>query len=194
MSKNIVIIQGHPDASKQHFGHAFSEAYEKGAHEGGHNVKTIVVAALEFPLLRSAEDFYEHEPLSIIQQCQADIRWADHLVIVYPLWMGSMPALLKGFIEQVFRPGFAMQPEKKGTKWRQLLKGKSAHIIVTMGMPALVYRWFFGAHSLKSLERNILRFTGITPIKESLVGNVEGNTKHRQRWLEKLHALGKAAR
>lgn len=148
---------------------------------------------LWIPLLRSAEDFYQQEPLPVIQQCQDDIRWADHLVIVYPLWMGSMPALLKGFIEQVFRPGLAIQPEEQGAKWRQLLKGKSAHIIVIMGMPALVYRWFFGAHSLKSLERNILRFTGIAPVKESLVGNVEGTPLHRQRWLARLHAIGKAA-
>jgi len=193
MSKNILIIQGHPDASRPHFGHALAEAYENGAREAGHNVITLIVATVDFPLLRSAEDFYQQEPLPIIQQCQNDIRWADHLVIVYPLWMGSMPALLKGFIEQVFRPGLAIQPEEQGAKWRQLLKGKSAHIIVTMGMPALVYRWFFGAHSLKSLERNILRFTGIAPVKESLVGNVEGKPQHRQRWLARLHAIGKAA-
>jgi len=193
MSKNILIIQGHPDASRPHFGHALAETYENGAREAGHNVKTLIVATMDFPLLRSAEDFYQQEPLPVIQQCQDDIRWADHLVIVYPLWMGSMPALLKGFIEQVFRPGLAIQPEEQGAKWRQLLKGKSAHIIVTMGMPALVYRWFFGAHSLKSLERNILRFTGIAPVKESLVGNVEGTPLHRQRWLARLHAIGKAA-
>ena len=194
MSKNILIIQGHPDTSRQHFGHALAQAYMNGANEGGHEVKTLVIAALDFPLLRSAEDFYQHEPPSTIQQCQEDIRWADHLVIVYPLWMGSMPALLKGFIEQVFRPGFAIEPKQKETEWRPILKGKSAHIIITMGMPAFIYRWFFGAHSLKSLERNILRFSGISPIRESLIGNVEGKAKHRQRWLARLYNFGKAAR
>ena len=94
-------------------------------------------------------------------------------MIVYPLWMGSMPALLNGFIEQVFRPGFALAPEQKDTEWRPTLKGKTAYIIVSMGMPAFIYRWFFGAHSLKSLERNILRFVGISPIKQNLIGNVE---------------------
>ena len=42
-----------------------------------------------------------------------------------------------------------------------------------MGMPATLYRWYFRAHSIKSLERNILGFVGIGPIHETLVGMVE---------------------
>jgi putative NADPH-quinone reductase len=193
MTRRIVIIQGHPDARHEHFCHGLATAYAAGAEEAGHALRHIQVADLDFPLLRSHEDFYQGEAPAVIRKCQEDIRWADHLVIVYPLWMGSMPALLKAFIEQLFRPGFAMQPEQGGKRWKRLLKGKSAHIIVTMGMPALVYRWFFGAHSLKSLERNILRFSGIGPIRESLVGTVEGSDRHRQRWLAKMRALGRAA-
>jgi putative NADPH-quinone reductase len=75
------------------------------------------------------------------------------------------------------------------------LTGKSARIVVTMGMPALVYRWYFGAHSLKSLERNVLRFAGLKPIRESLVGMVEGiSPAKRQSWLDLLRELGAAAR
>jgi putative NADPH-quinone reductase len=64
-----------------------------------------------------------------------------------------------------------------------------------MGMPALVYRWWFGAHSLKSLERNVLRFVGIHPIRETLIGGVEtiGDEKRRA-WLERMRALGRDAR
>jgi putative NADPH-quinone reductase len=192
MGRRIVIIQGHPDSSKEHFGHALAAAYVKGAREGGHDVRSIIVAELDFPLLRTYEDFYKGKPVTVIQQCQDDIRWTDHLVIMYPLWMGTMPALLKGFIEQVFRPGFTMLPDEQGKHGKQLLKGKSAHIVVTMGMPALVFRWYFGAHSLKSLERNILRFTGIGPIKESLIGLVENRPARRKRWLEKMYGFGKA--
>jgi putative NADPH-quinone reductase len=187
----IIIIQGHPDASKPHYGHALADAYTKGANSAGHEIKTINVAELEFPLLRSYEEFYQQDPLPIIKQCQDDIRQSDHIVIIYPLWLGSMPALLKGFIEQVFRPGFAMQPTEGGKVWKKLLIGKSARIIVTMGMPSLLYRWFFRAHSLKSLEKNILRFCGIKPIQESLIGMVEGDPKHRQKWLDKMNELGK---
>jgi putative NADPH-quinone reductase len=74
-----------------------------------------------------------------------------------------------------------------------LLKGRSARIVVTMGMPAFIYRWFFGAHSLKSLERNILKFVGVKPIRESLVGLVGvKDDRGRKRWLAKMESLGRA--
>ena len=194
MRKHILIIQGHPDTSHDHLGHALAASYERGALESGYEVRTICVANLDFPLLRTSEDFYSTEPLPVINQCQKDIRWANHLVIFYPLWMGSMPALLKAFFEQVFRPGFALEPVDGGKKWEQLLKGKSAHVVVTMGMPAMIYRWFYGAHGLKSLERNILKFTGVGPIRESLIGMVEENQEHRVHWLEKMFVLGRKGR
>ena len=74
------------------------------------------------------------------------------------------------------------------------LAGRSARLVVTMGMPALVYRWYFRAHSLKALERNILGFVGIAPVRETLVGSVEGlDEAERKEWLAKLAALGRKA-
>jgi putative NADPH-quinone reductase len=191
MRKKILIIQGHPDRSHDHLCHALAAEYERGARETGFEVRMIYVANLEFPLLRTYEDFYSNKPVPVIEECQNEILWANHLVIFYPLWMGSMPALLKGFFEQVFRPGFALETVDGGKRWIRLLKGKSAHIVVTMGMPAFLYRWFYGAHGLKSLERNILKFTGVGPIRESLVGRVEECPEHRVHWLEKMVALGR---
>ena len=72
-----------------------------------------------------------------------------------------------------------------------VLGGRSARVVVTMGMPALVYRWYLRAHSVKSLERNILGFVGIAPIHRNLVGMIEGMTDvQRERWLETLRGLG----
>ncbi|TDY02525.1 NAD(P)H-dependent oxidoreductase [Thiohalophilus thiocyanatoxydans] len=190
----IVIIQGNPDHCARHYGHALAEAYADGAREAGHEVTTIEVAALTFPLLHNFNEFHQGETPAAIVECQELVRRAEHLVIIYPLWLGSMPALLKGFFEQLFRPGFAVQPLDGGQSWKKLLTGRSARVIVTMGMPALAYRWFFRAHSLKSLERNILKFTGINPVRESLIGMIEGRPAHRQRWLRKMARLGRAAR
>ncbi len=126
-----------------------------------------------------------------IRGAQAAIAEATHLVILYPLWLGRLPALLKGFLEQALRPGFAVGTVRGGNRWAKLLGGRSVRIVVTLGMPAFVYRWFFGAHSLKSLERNILRFCGISPVRETLIGNVEGcGTEARARWLQRLRELG----
>lgn len=85
MASHIVIIQGHPDSTRRHFCHALASAYGEGASHAGHKLKVITMANVEFPLLRSHEEYYQGEPLSAIRQCQEDIRWADHLVIIYPL-------------------------------------------------------------------------------------------------------------
>ena len=194
MPKRILILQGHPDASAPHFCHALADAYAGGAIEGGHEVRRISLAHLDFPVLRDPAEWRNGAVAPAIAKCQDDIRWAEHLVIVYPLWLGSMPALLKAFFEQVARPGFAVR-EGKGGAPEPLLKGKSARIVVTMGMPAFLYRWYYRAHSLRSLERNVLAVAGIRPVRESLVGPVEAmSDARRQDWRFKLRDLGRQAR
>ena len=181
MGKRIAVIQGNPTAGGGHFCHALADAYARGAAEGGHEVRTVAVAEIDFPLVRSKEEWERDAPPPAIVQAQEAIRWAEHLVIVYPLWLGTMPALLKAFLELVFRPGFATGMSEGGKAWRKLLKGRSSRIVVTMGTPALVYRWYFGAHSLRSLERNILGFVGIGPNRHTLIGMVEGVGDARRR-------------
>ena len=127
-----------------------------------------------------------------LREAQEAIRWAEHLVIVFPIWLGTMPALLKAFFEQVLRPGFAMEVGGPG-RWNKLLTGRSARLIVTMGMPAFLYRWYFRAHGIRSFERNVLDFVGIGPTHETLIGMVEGrDAGTRQRWLAKVSELGRS--
>jgi len=195
MGSRIAIIQGHPDPGANRFGHALATAYTNGAKEGGHEVTVINVAGLDFPLLRTKEDFENAPPPDAIRRAQQTIEWAEHLVFIYPLWLGTMPALLKAFLEQVFRPGFAMDKTASGIRWKKRLLGKSARVVVTMGMPALIYRWYFRAHSLKSLERNVLGFCGIGPIKETLIGMIESkNPAGREKWLARVHEFGRNGR
>ncbi len=195
MTKRITIIQGHPDPDTGHFCHALAAAYDRGAVAAGHEVRRVNVAELNFPLLRTGLDFNDGTPPSDILAAQDKIAWAEHLLIVYPLWLGSMPALVKGFFEQCFRPGFAFSGPALQKGWKQSLGGRSARIVVTMGMPVLVFRLFYLSHSLKSLERNILKFCGIGPIRETLIGGIDasGDAK-RQSWLRDLAAKGAAAR
>jgi putative NADPH-quinone reductase len=194
MSKRIAIIDGHPDPAHERFCHVLATTYAEAAKAAGHQVRRLTVAELDVPVLRSAKDWAKDAPTPDVQRAQETITWAEHLVIVYPLWLGSMPALLKAFFEQVFRPGFAIK-EDKGKGWPVgLFAGKSARVVVTMGMPALIYRLFFLSHSLKSLERNILRFSGIKPIRESLIGSVESSAAHREKWLQEMRVLGHEGR
>lgn len=192
MTKHIAIIQGHPDETNERFCRVFAETYARSARVAGHTVDIVDVARLDFPLLRS-KAAYEHGKVpAALESAQTAIRKADHLVLVFPLWLGDLPALLKGFLEQILRPGFAYTGAMDRGKFRQLLKGKSARVVVTMGMPAIAYRFFFGAHALKNLRRNILGFCGIGPIKESLIGLIEQkNPKARETWLERAQVLGR---
>lgn len=191
MGKHILLIQGHPDASRPHLCDALEEAYARGAQAAGHEVRYLRVADLDFPLLRSQEEWEKGALPPDLVETQADIKWAEHMVFFFPLWLGDMPALLKGFLEQVARPGFAFSREGNNPLANKGLTGRSARVVVTMGMPAAVYRWYFRAHSIKSLERNILGFVGISPVHETLVGMV-GNMKEKdvQKWLARLEKLG----
>jgi putative NADPH-quinone reductase len=191
MAKRITIIQGHPDAQARHFDHALADEYAKGCEDGGHEVRRIEVAQLQFPLLRTKEEFEKDRPPDSITEAQDAIAWADHLVIIYPLWFGSMPALLDAFFEQTFRPGFAFEYDEPGRFPKKRLTGKSARIVVTMGMPAFVYRWFFLSHGLKNLQRNILGFCGISPVRSTIVGSIEGlSERQRDNWLDEMRGLG----
>ena len=193
--KNILLIQGHPDASAAHFCHALADAYAQGATEAGHAVRRVTVADIQFPLLASQADWENGELPPALQPAQDDIRWANHIVLFFPLWLGDMPALLKGFLEQIMRPGFAFVRKQGSAVFTEKgLTGRSARVVVTMGMPALVYRWYFRAHSVRALERNVLGFVGIGPVSETLVGGAAGlRAQDSSRWLSRMRALGERA-
>jgi putative NADPH-quinone reductase len=195
MTRRITIVQGHPDPSGNRLCHQLADCYAAGAASAGHDVRRVEVAVLDFPILRTAQEFDTGAPPADIRAAQEAIRWAEHVVIIFPLWLGSLPALLKAFLEQTFRPGFAVEAKSGG--WpRKLLAGRSARIVVTMGMPAFAYRWYFGAHGLRNLERNILGLSGFRPVRRLLIGMVGTlDAAHkRERWLERMKALGREAR
>ena len=191
-TKRVLLIQGHPDASEPHLCHALAASYTQGAEDAGYTVRRVDVATLDFPLLRSQKDFEYGDVPASLKAAQDDIRWANHIVLFFPLWAGDMPALVKGFFEQTFRPSFTGTNANHCAK--KPLSGRSARVVVTMGMPALVYRFYFRAHSLQSLERNLLGMVGIAPVHVTLVG-MTGHMRsaHAAKWLDKLKGLGHRA-
>jgi len=189
MNRRIAIIQGHPDPAGHHLLHAMADAYAEGATTSGHAVRRIEVARLEFPLLRTREEFESDALPPALVQPREDMRWAEHWVFLFPLWHGTMPALLKAFLEHIFRPGFAMEYREKQFP-RRLLAGRSARIVVTMGMPVMLYRWYFGALGVRAFERSMLSFAGIKPIRESFYGLTFADEKKRLRWIEEMRGHG----
>ena len=193
--KRILIVQGHPDAGAAHLGHALAEAYAEGARQAGCKLRRVEVARLDFPLLRSQQEWEQGALPAGLQQAQQDVAWAQHIGFFFPLWLGDMPALLKGFLEQVARPGFAFGSGARTAFTSQGLRGRSARVVVTMGMPAFVYRWWFAAHSVRSLRRNVLNFVGIAPVTTTLIGGVSQLAPARaQSLLDTMRRLGREAR
>ncbi len=196
MPRRILVIVGHPDKDPRRLCRALADAYAEGAVAAGHKVRRIDVAALDFPLLRSMHEF-EHGPVAPrIEDAAEAIVEAEHIVFVFPLWLGTMPALLKAFLEQVMRPGiaFAYPGDGNGGFAKTLLDGRSARVVVTMGMPAFLYRLWYLGHGVAGMRRNILNFVGIGPVRETLYGMVEtaGDAK-RRKWIAAMRRLGARA-
>jgi putative NADPH-quinone reductase len=195
MTRSICIINGHPDASTEHFVPALADAYERGARAAGHDVSRIDVGRLPVEFLHNQGEFDTPPDMEIVGE-RGKLAAADHLVLVFPLWLGCMPARLKAFLEQLARNNFLIEATGDGDGWpAQKMKGKSARVIVTMGMPGFAYRFMFGAHSLKGLEKGILRLSGFKPVRRTVLGGVEAaGVPGRAKMLHTVEKLGRQAR
>jgi len=187
----IAIVVGNPQTDS--YCEALGDAYRRGAQSGGHEPKLFVLARMNFDAILR-EGYRRLQPLEPdLVTAREAMRACDHMVFVFPLWCGDMPAIMKGFIERVLQPDLLAVQASKG-KWN-IFKGKSAQIIMTMGMPGWFYRWYYGAHALKLLKRNILSFTGISPVHSTIYGMVEAvGDETRKHWLREVEALGHQAR
>lgn len=193
MAKKILIINGHPDSESFNF--SLSEAYKKGALSAGHDVQEIVVRDLTFnPNLEFGyRKRTELEPDLI--DAREKIKWADHLVLIYPVWWGSVPAILKGFIDRVFLPGFAFKKRENSVWWDKYLTKKSARIISTMDQPSWYYRLVYRQPSNNAMKKATLEFCGIKPVKVTSIGPIRlSKDNYRQKWLTKIEKLGKSGR
>jgi NAD(P)H dehydrogenase (quinone) len=188
----IGIVVGHPQPDS--YCAALGKAYLRGAEAGGHEARLFVLGEMSFdPVLR--EGYRREQPLEPdLLDARAAFLAADHVVLIFPLWCGDMPAILKGFIERVLqREVLATRAATSGADWK-MFKGKSARIIMTMGMPGFFYRWYYGAHALKLLKRSILQFIGINPVRSTIHGMVEAvSDDTRKEWLREVEALGHQA-
>jgi putative NADPH-quinone reductase len=191
MNRTVCVLQGHPHGERKHLCHAIADAYADGAKSAGAKIKRIDLGAMDIPMLRDPADFGK-PPIESVVAAQQAIKASQHLVVVYPLWLGTMPAVVKAFFEQLCRNKFAIEADSKGGWPRQMLKGKSARVIVTMGMPAAAYKLMFGAHGVRGFESSILGMGGIKPIRETLIGGVGDLSRDKsEALLARMRKLGK---
>jgi len=184
----ILVILGHPQ--RDSFCGALAQAYADAARSAGAAVRELYLGDLKFdPILRHGyRQIQALEPDLV--EAQEAIQWAKHLVFVYPNWWGSMPALLKGFIDRAFLPGFAFKYRTNSPLWDRLLSDRTAHLIVTMDTPPWYYRWVFKMPGHNQMRRTILEFCGIKPVKITEIGPVRAaSLQQRKKWLAKVTGL-----
>jgi NAD(P)H dehydrogenase (quinone) len=188
----VTIIVGHPQRAT--FCEALAEAYRRGAEKAGHQVHLFKLAELKFePILW--EGYRKEQPLEPdLRSAYNALAASDHWVLIFPLWCGDMPAILKGFLERILQPDLIKrQGTENAMNWR-IFEKKSARVIMTMGMPVSIYRFWYGPHALKLLKYNILNFIGIKPVRETLLGMMaESTDEKRDRWLKQAETMGQRA-
>lgn len=188
--KKIAIINGHPNKDSFNFG--IAKAYREGALASGAEVREITIAEMKFdPVLHFGyQKRMELEP-DLLKAWEI-ILWADHLVWIHPVWWGGLPAMMKGFIDRLFLPGFAYKYRENSVWWDKLLKGKTAHIITTLDQPGWYYWLLYGKPSINQLKKSTLEFCGVKPVKVTYIGIIRNSTeKQRAKWLQEVKKLGK---
>lgn len=190
--KRILMIFGSPKQGG--LSQALGAAYAQGARDQGHVVRQLKLGEMQFdPILRDGYDQSQTLEPDLLE-AQRLIHWAEHLVFVYPVWWGGIPALLKGFFDRVFLPGFAFRYRNRSQLWDKLLSGRSADLLVTLDTPPWYFRWIYGAPAHRQMVRTILGFCGIRTRRLAEFAPVRpSNEQQRQAWLRKAEALGSKA-
>lgn len=189
----ITVIHANPDPES--LGRALSNAYADSARSAGHEVRDIVLSDLSFdPILHHG--YRVIQPLEPdLLRAQEDIKWSEHLVFEYPTWWGSTPALLKGFLDRVFLPGWAFKYHDNGKSWDRLLAGRSARLIVTMDAPGFYDRLMYRASSRRAMSHAVLRFCGVKPFRVTTFSGVKtSKAAKREEWINQVRSLGSEGR
>lgn len=190
ISKKIFIILGHPDTET--FTGMLAGEYKNSALAGGHQVRRMNIGELSFdPILHKGyKEIQELEP--DLKEIQKNIQWADHVVILYPNWWNTMPALLKGMFDRMWIPGFAFNFDKKTKSVIQRLKGKSARVIVVAGTNNSFMTWLKFGDCTNEIKRGILEFSGLGPVKVTTFGPCNKEDRGvRERWKREVKELGR---
>lgn len=187
--KKIVLIIGHPDSESFNF--ALADAYKKGAKKTSAEIKEIIINELDFnPNLKFGYRKRTELEADLLKS-QETLKWADHIVWIYPVWWGSVPAIMKGFLDRVFLPGFAFKKREGSVWWDKYFTGKTSRLICTMDQPTWYYRLIYKAPSHRAMKNLTMNFIGVKSVKITAIGPIRlSKDEFRTKWLSKIEKLG----
>lgn len=190
-TKKILVLLGHSD-SDTYSGH-MADTYQKGAEEAGHEVVRVNLGELNFdPILHKG--YKEIQPLEQdLVDLQEKFTWADHIVLIYPNWWCTMPALLKGLFDRFWLPGFAFNFNKETKRIDQHLKGRTARVIVIAGTHSPFKTWWMFGDFTNEIQHGILGFAGIKTAVTVFGPCNKANNSCKDKWVKQVEKLGKKA-
>lgn len=187
----VLVILGHPSPTS--FSAALADTYAQAAEAAGHTVRVLRLADLQFDALLHGNNPHHQALEPDLLAAQDSILWATHMAWVFPVWWGSVPALLKGFLDRAFTSGWAYQFNPGAAFPVPLLKGRTAHLIVPMDTPPWYYRWVYRMPAIHQMRKTTLAFCGIRPTQTLMLGPIIHSTAaQRSNWLHKAAAMAAA--
>jgi putative NADPH-quinone reductase len=192
MPKKVLVVLGHPDPES--YSAALFRAYATAAIVAGHEVRTLELGALEFdPVLRFGYRVHM-APDPVIERSQAWVGWAEHIALIFPVWWSQMPALLKGWVDRTFTPGFAYNMSANGLSSIKHLRGRTGTLITTSQVP----RWglaLLGLSPVWNIKHNLFATCGIKTTQVLSLGSMttsRDTAERRTRFLQKVSQAGSA--
>ncbi len=185
----VLIIFTHPNHDS--LSYAFMQEVIRGCEANGHVEAVKVVdlyvegfnPVLVFNKHKRRRDMHKDPELAPYRD---QIKWADMIVFVYPIWWGRPPAMLLGYMDRMFASGFAYQ-ETGRLLPKGLLQGKSAVCISSMKGPTLYpLFWLNNAHKVL-MRKALLQFVGIRKVKFFEFGSMESPRGRHQAKLQKVY-------
>lgn len=192
LMKKILIITAYPN--HEGFGASLANSYFQESLKAGHQSILLDLSKIKFdPILRNGYKKGQNLETDLIE-AQKNISWANHLVFFFPIWWGGAPAILKGFFDRVFLPGFAFNYTGNYLSPKQLLTNKSARIIATMDAPVIFDYLSMWSAGVNLIKKATLKFCGIKPVRISKIGRVRYLSEQQKIAITaKIHNLAKKA-
>ncbi|MCQ1057969.1 NAD(P)H-dependent oxidoreductase [Photobacterium sp. DNB23_23_1] len=182
--KKVLVINANP--KQESLCQSLAEHYASIAGKK-HDIKQVNLADMSFEM--DLQQGYDKEtPLEDdLKGFQQHVTWAEHIVIVSPVWWGTIPAKFKGVIDRTFLPGFAFKYQEGKSIPQKLLSGRTSELIITLDTPPFWYKYVQGNPIYKQLKHTILSFTGIKNQTSIYLGPVLTATEQRrQSWFDKI--------
>lgn len=181
--KNILLILAHPN--KNSLNHSIANIYRQVQEKKGNQVEFIDLYSDE-----NQQGFYiiESNKTKEMEYFQQKILKADELVFVFPYWWGSIPAILKNWIDWNFSKGFAY--EYKNSRPIGLLNNKKVTIFTTTGAPKFYYDLTGANRRLKNMwKEQIINFCGMKLNSFNIFGSIDTNEKNISKVLKTVNEI-----